>query len=61
MKIGVVVPAHNEEQHLPACLQSIQEAIEKVPDEQVEVMVVLDSCTDQSRSIVQRYGGHCCK
>ncbi len=31
MKIGVVVPAHNEEQHLPACLQSIQEAIEKVP------------------------------
>ncbi|HCJ7574000.1 TPA: glycosyltransferase, partial [Acinetobacter baumannii] len=53
MKIGVVVPAHNEEQHLPACLQSIQEAIEKVPDEQVEVMVVLDSCTDQSRSIVQ--------
>ncbi|MFY5255520.1 glycosyltransferase family 2 protein, partial [Acinetobacter baumannii] len=24
MKIGVVVPAHNEEQHLPACLQSIQ-------------------------------------
>ena len=29
MKIGVVVPAHNEEQHLPACLQSIQEAIEK--------------------------------
>ncbi|MFX5298903.1 glycosyltransferase [Acinetobacter baumannii] len=56
MKIGVVVPAHNEEQHLPACLQSIQEAIEKVPDEQVEVMVVLDSCTDQSRSIVQRYG-----
>ncbi|RSP46334.1 glycosyl transferase family 2, partial [Acinetobacter baumannii] len=34
MKIGVVVPAHNEEQHLSACLQSIQEAIEKVPDEQ---------------------------
>ncbi|MFH4181037.1 glycosyltransferase, partial [Acinetobacter baumannii] len=25
MKIGVVIPAHNEEQHLPACLQSIQD------------------------------------
>lgn len=33
MKIGVVIPAHNEEQHLPACLQSIQDAIEKVPDD----------------------------
>lgn len=55
MKIGVVVPAHNEEQYLSACLHSIQVAIERVPHEQIEVMVVLDSCTDMSRLVVQRY------
>lgn len=55
MKIGIVIPAHNEEQHLSACLQSIQQAIQHTGHEQVEILVVLDSCTDQSRSVVESH------
>jgi len=55
MKIGVVVPAHNEEQYLSACLHSIHVARENVSNYQVEVVVVLDNCTDQSWSVVQRH------
>jgi len=55
MKIGIVVPAHNEEQYLSACLQSIQVAIDHIGDYDVEVIVVLDDCTDQSRAIVQSH------
>ncbi|RZF55862.1 glycosyltransferase [Acinetobacter halotolerans] len=55
MKIGIVIPAHNEEQYLPTCLQSVQRAIQELRDYHVEVLVVLDSCMDQSRSIVQEY------
>lgn len=55
MKIGIVIPAHNEEQYLSACLQSIQVAIDNISGYDVEVIVVLDNCTDQSRLIVQSY------
>ncbi|EKU39426.1 MULTISPECIES: glycosyltransferase [Acinetobacter] len=55
MKIGIVIPAHNEEYYLSACLQSIQVAIDKISGYEVEVIVVLDSCTDQSRLIVQSH------
>lgn len=55
MKIGIVIPAHNEEQFLAACLQSIRQAVQYIDDDQVDIVVVLDSCTDQSRSIVQAY------
>lgn len=55
MNIGIVIPAHNEEQHLSACLQSIQQAVQHMSHEQVEILVVLDSCTDQSRAIVESH------
>lgn len=55
MKIGIVIPAHNEEYYLSACLQSIQVAIGNISGYEVEVLVVLDSCTDQSRLIVQSH------
>lgn len=55
MNIGIVIPAHNEEQHLSACLQSIQQAVQLMGHEQVEILVVLDSCTDQSRAIVESH------
>jgi len=32
MKIGIVIPAHNEEHYLSACLQSIQVAIDNIGD-----------------------------
>ncbi len=45
--VGVVVPAHNEAELLPACLAGLAAAaaVSPVP---VEVLVVLDACTDES-------------
>lgn len=46
--IGIVVPAHNEEACIRACLHALGEAA-RHPDlagEPVEIMVVLDACTD---------------
>ena len=56
--IGIVIPACNEEQYLEECLRSIHLAIHALPtlNKEVRVLVVLDSCTDQSLQIVQRAG-----
>ncbi|MGE8559707.1 MAG: glycosyltransferase [Acinetobacter sp.] len=56
--IGIVVPACNEEEYLQACLNSIYMAIQALPiwSRDVHVLVVLDSCTDQSLAIVERAG-----
>ena len=46
-EIVVVVPAHNERERLPGCLASIAAAAEQV-SVPVQVVVVLDACTDGS-------------
>ena len=48
-RIAVVVPVHNEEELLPLCLESLATAARAtaVP---VDVVVVLDSCSDDSGS-----------
>jgi glycosyltransferase involved in cell wall biosynthesis len=51
-RIGVVVPAHNEELLLPRCLDAIEEAVAAV-NVPTLVVVVLDDCTDASRSIAE--------
>jgi glycosyltransferase involved in cell wall biosynthesis len=45
--VGVVVPAHNEQALLPACIAGLLAAAAAV-DVTVELVVVLDSCTDDS-------------
>jgi glycosyltransferase involved in cell wall biosynthesis len=50
-KIVVVIPAHNEQDRLPACLASVSEAASHV-DVPVHVTVVLDSCTDRTEDVV---------
>jgi glycosyltransferase involved in cell wall biosynthesis len=45
--IGVVVPAHNEQELLPACIAGLMAAAAAV-DVAVKVLVVLDACTDDS-------------
>ncbi len=45
--LSAVVVAHNEEEHLDACLQSIAFAD--------ELVVVLDKCTDRSKEIAKKY------
>ncbi|GHC25916.1 glycosyl transferase [Kushneria pakistanensis] len=56
--IGVVVPAHNEEQHLPDCLQALIRAADHARSRghEVTLVVVLDSCRDRSATIAAEYG-----
>ena len=56
--IGVVVPAHNEEGQLSACLTAIAQAAmhPELGGEEVCVVVVLDSCTDGSARIATSLG-----
>jgi glycosyltransferase involved in cell wall biosynthesis len=56
--IGVVVPAHNEEDHLGACLASLRRSgsSPQLQGEAVMIVVALDSCTDRSESIARKCG-----
>lgn len=47
MIAGVVVPAHNEQEHLPACLATLRGAL---------VVVVADACTDRTAEVARRGG-----
>lgn len=47
----VVVPAHNEELLLPRCLAALEVAASAVAAD-VEIIVVLDACTDATRQVV---------
>ena len=52
---GVVVPAHNEEELLPACLAALRSAAEAagVP---VRLLVVADACTDATAAVAAAGG-----
>lgn len=52
--LGIVVPAHNEETHLPGCLRALRDASRHpaLQGEAVQIAIVLDSCSDRSRDIV---------
>ena len=56
--IAVIVPAHNEEDEIKACLASIAMAARcrQLEKEQVVTFVVLDDCTDNTRSVAQEMG-----
>lgn len=56
--IGILIPVHNEEQLLDLCLETIKQAAAHpaLKGEQVEVLVVLDSCTDRSADIARAHG-----
>lgn len=57
--IGVIVPAHNEEQYLPACLRALGQAAQaEALGERVEIVVVLDQCSDASQAIALAHGVH---
>jgi glycosyltransferase involved in cell wall biosynthesis len=55
VKFSIIVPAHNEERFLPACLESIEQAAVRYPGE-VEVIVVLNRCTDATERIARQRG-----
>jgi glycosyltransferase involved in cell wall biosynthesis len=56
--IAVTLPAHNEEQLIAACLQSLQVAAlhPALRDEPVVIVVALDRCSDATGWICQRMG-----
>jgi glycosyltransferase involved in cell wall biosynthesis len=52
---GVVVPAHDEEDLLPACLAALREAARSVRIP-VHLMVVADACTDETAAVAAARG-----
>jgi len=54
VKFSIIIPAHNEENYIGGCLESIAKAAQPYKD-QVEVIVVLNRCTDKTKEIAQSY------
>ncbi len=57
MRFTVIVPAHNEEQHLPACLSALRCAAEH-HNAEVELVVVLNRCADATERITIAHSAH---
>ncbi|WP_407944319.1 glycosyltransferase [Paenibacillus durus] len=51
---SVLIPAHNEEKYITKCLDSIAAASQNCPG-QVEVIVILNRCTDMTEEIARSY------
>jgi glycosyltransferase involved in cell wall biosynthesis len=54
-RFSVLIPARNEENYLPRCLDSIRAAATPFPD-QVEIVVALNRCTDRTEEIALKHG-----
>lgn len=54
--VGVVVPAHDEQDLLPACLASLRAAARAVRGLPVHVVVVADACRDRTAAVARRGG-----
>ncbi|MEI6808564.1 MAG: glycosyltransferase [bacterium] len=55
MKFSIVIPARNEAAHIGRCLESIAAASVRYAG-QVEVIVVINRCTDDTEAIALRHG-----
>ena len=57
IRIGIVIPAHNEAMTISACLKSIHKAIIQLPSTILAYpLVVLDGCTDETLALVKNAG-----
>jgi glycosyltransferase involved in cell wall biosynthesis len=54
--IGVVVPAHNEQDLLPSCLASLRRAARELPGIPARLVVVADACRDRTAAVARRGG-----
>jgi glycosyltransferase involved in cell wall biosynthesis len=54
--VGVIVPAHDEEDLLPSCLASLRRAAQTVPGLPVYLVVVADACRDRTALLARRGG-----
>lgn len=59
--IGILIPVHNEEALLAECLEAVLVAASHpgLEGEPVQILAVLDSCTDRSASIAGAYPVQC--
>jgi glycosyltransferase involved in cell wall biosynthesis len=55
LRISLIVPAHNEAAFLPACLEAAHKAAEQI-DSKIEIIVVLNRCTDSTEEIARQGG-----
>lgn len=55
MRFSVVIPARNEAKYIGACLDSIRTASHSHTG-QIEIVVVLNRCTDSTGAIAREYG-----
>lgn len=58
MKLSIIIPAYNEERYLPACLASVQRAIEANQDLEFtnELIVADNNSTDHTADIARTHG-----
>jgi glycosyltransferase involved in cell wall biosynthesis len=56
MRLSFVIPAYNEENYLPACLESILAQTALVPHE-TEIIVVNNASSDRTREVALSYPG----
>ncbi|MGW3819708.1 glycosyltransferase [Streptomyces sp. NPDC005046] len=56
--IAVVIPAHNEERRIRACLRSVRAAAVRVAPIPVVIVVATDACTDATVTLAVREGAH---
>ena len=54
--VGVVVPAHNEQDLLPSCLASVRRAAQAARGVPVHLVVVADACRDRTARAARRGG-----
>jgi glycosyltransferase involved in cell wall biosynthesis len=54
-RFSILIPARNEEQYLPGCLESIEVAGQAFPN-QVEIVVAINRCTDRTEEIALNHG-----
>ena len=54
IKFSIIIPARDEEKYIGKCLESIGEASKSYPN-QVEVIVVINRCTDRTEEIARAH------
>ena len=54
--IGVIVPAHDEQDLLPSCLRSLRRAARVLRGTPVHLVVVADACRDRTAEVARRGG-----
>lgn len=55
VRFSIIIPARNEEKFIGRCLDSLAAAAGPFPGK-VEIIVILNRCTDKTEEIAKSYG-----